>query len=127
MKAHLRILILRKLLISSLQLHRDLVPVFGASVLDDRLHDAARVVLEHDVFHFPADDAHETGDVRAAVCFAEVLLAREGPGVFGLGEEGGVGFGGEALGEEGFLVFVGLAGGCGCVMGLVWREGGWGN
>ena len=78
-------------------------------------------MLEHDVLDFTADDAHETGDVRAAVCFAEVLLPGEGPGVFGLGEEGGVGLGGEALGEEGFLVFVGLAGGCGCVVRLVWR------
>lgn len=83
---HLRVLVLRQVLIPSLQLLRDLVPLLRAPVLDDGLHDAARVMLEDDVFDLAAQHVHECADVLGALRLGEVLLSCERPGTLRLCE-----------------------------------------
>ena len=99
---------MRQLLIPPLQLDSDRVPLLLVSVLDHRLHDTARIVLEHDLLVLAFDDSLEGCDVLLALALGNILLPRERPGALRLGEEVRVRFRSAALCLEGLLDFVGL-------------------
>jgi hypothetical protein len=107
---YLGVFILRHLAIPPAQLLRNVPAHLARAVLDESLDDTAGVVLEHDVDDVAAECGGERADV-VLLLGVGVLLPREGPEAFYGGEEGGVGFGGAALGVEGFLGLVGCAGG----------------
>lgn len=77
---HLRIFVLRELLVPSLQLYRDLVSLRLIPMLDRCLDYPARIVLEHDLLDLPSNDIHESFDMLLAFLFGDFFLAGECPG-----------------------------------------------
>ena len=89
---YLGVFALCKLSEVAFQFRSNLVPLLLTPVFDDSLDNPAGVVLEHNVFDFSLDDAHEIANVLLTFGRWDIFLACERPNALGICEELGMWF-----------------------------------